>query len=204
MNQHSTAARAPTQAEIALERAYLLREARRRLRDRALAEDVVHDALLAALQSTGGFAGRSSLRTWLTSILHHRIADALRREHRCGGRGSGVATPPPDDDGAAGSVPTAAIDPRDPPRLLESRQTVSQLDAALRRLPPLAMQVLVLRKVEGFSTDETAMRLRLDPQRVSAILHRASQRLRRWLADAATSSAHAVVAGSLRRAAPGA
>src|SRR5512134_1775506 len=49
------------------------------VRDPALAEDLVQETFLAALAGAGNrFAGRSSVRTWLTGILKHKIADALR------------------------------------------------------------------------------------------------------------------------------
>jgi len=57
-------------------RGYLLRVAVLQLRDSDLAEDVVQDTLVAALQGAGGFSGRSSLKTWLTGILKHKIVDA--------------------------------------------------------------------------------------------------------------------------------
>ena len=179
-------------AAIAAERAYLLRVARGHLRDPVLAEDVVHDALLAALQSASGFAGRSSLRTWLTSILRHRIADALRGLHR--ERAWSVAPAAGDDaDPASLDEHTApsAVDHRDPARVLEARQTVRVLTESLQRLAPTAARVLLLRHVEGCSNDETAARLQLEPSRVPAILHRARRRLERlasapppaWAAD---------------------
>src|SRR5690242_1496544 len=60
-------------------RGYLLRVAVLQLRDSDLAEDVVQDTLVAALQGAQGFSGRSSLKTWLTGILKHKIVDAIRR-----------------------------------------------------------------------------------------------------------------------------
>jgi DNA-directed RNA polymerase specialized sigma24 family protein len=69
----------PDLADLDQHRGYLLRVARLQLRDEALAEDVVQETLLAAL-SGSGFSGRSSLRTWLTGILKHKIVDAIRRK----------------------------------------------------------------------------------------------------------------------------
>src|SRR5262252_3644550 len=63
-------------------RAYLLRVAALQLRDGDLAEDVVQETLVAALQSETTFSGRSSLKTWLTGILKHKIVDAIRRKSR--------------------------------------------------------------------------------------------------------------------------
>ncbi len=68
-------------ADLERHRAYLLRVARLQLRDDAQAEDVVQETLLAAL-SGSGFSGKSSLKTWLTGILKHKIVDAIRRKQR--------------------------------------------------------------------------------------------------------------------------
>ena len=50
------------------------------LRDRELAEDVVHDAFVTVWQKIGRFdAERGSLRSWLLSIVRNRAIDRLRR-----------------------------------------------------------------------------------------------------------------------------
>ena len=59
--------------DLAAHRGVLLRFARRRVRDEALAEDAVQDALLAAVGSAHRFQGQSTLRTWLIGILNHKI-----------------------------------------------------------------------------------------------------------------------------------
>jgi len=58
---------------------YLFRYAMHRGAGAAAAEDVVQETFLAALESRASFDGRSSFRTWLTSILRHKIADRLRK-----------------------------------------------------------------------------------------------------------------------------
>jgi RNA polymerase sigma-70 factor (ECF subfamily) len=42
-------------------------------------EDVVQETFLAALEGRASFDGRSSFRTWLTSILRNKIADRFRK-----------------------------------------------------------------------------------------------------------------------------
>ena len=69
-------------AEVESHRGYLLRFATAKLRDGDQAEEVVQEALLAALEGVGSFAGQSSLRTWLTSILKFKIIDVLRSRGR--------------------------------------------------------------------------------------------------------------------------
>src|SRR3712207_1256592 len=52
----------------------------RAVRQREEAEDLVQDTWISALRTVPSFEGRSSLRTWLVSILRRRIADRFRRE----------------------------------------------------------------------------------------------------------------------------
>ena len=49
-----------------------------RVREPAIAEDLVHDTLLAALKSVINYKEQSSERTWLTGILKHKVLDHLR------------------------------------------------------------------------------------------------------------------------------
>src|SRR4030095_16127308 len=67
-------------AQFDAHRSYLLRVARLPLRTDQLAEDVVQDTLLAARQGAAGSSGKSSVKTWLTGILKHKIVDAIRRK----------------------------------------------------------------------------------------------------------------------------
>src|SRR5689334_6781053 len=69
----------PRFLEIESHRSYLVRYALSQLRDAQLAEEAVQEALLAALEAIASFDGRSSLRTWLTSILRFKVIDLQRR-----------------------------------------------------------------------------------------------------------------------------
>src|SRR3954465_12979894 len=69
----------PRFAEIEGHRPYLVRYALAQLRDPQLAEEAVQECLLAALEGIDRFAGQSTLRTWLTSILRFKVIDLQRR-----------------------------------------------------------------------------------------------------------------------------
>ena len=58
---------------------FLYRFAMARVRRADVAEDLVQETLLAAWRGRARFAGRSSERTWLTSILKRKAIDWLRR-----------------------------------------------------------------------------------------------------------------------------
>lgn len=70
------------QAQLASLRPMLLKMAHLHLRNKAWAEDAVHDALLAVLEQPERFAGRSTLGTYVGGILKYKVVDMLRLRAR--------------------------------------------------------------------------------------------------------------------------
>ena len=60
----------------------LYRFALRRVTDPELADDLVQETFLEGLSARSSFTGGSSVRTWLTAILKHKIIDQYRRSGR--------------------------------------------------------------------------------------------------------------------------
>lgn len=60
---------------------YLKAYARKHVSNDSIIEDLVQEAILAALQSRKNYRGEASERTWLTSILRNKIIDHYRREN---------------------------------------------------------------------------------------------------------------------------
>ncbi|MEO7939054.1 MAG: sigma-70 family RNA polymerase sigma factor, partial [Burkholderiaceae bacterium] len=69
------------QALIAI-RSDMMRFAKLQLGNRETAEDMVQDAIEAALRNLSSFSGRSSLKTWVFTILKNRIIDHFRQAKR--------------------------------------------------------------------------------------------------------------------------
>lgn len=181
LNGHGTPAALCTQgSELGHHRDYLLRVAQRRLRDAALSEDVVQATLLDGLRSPGRFDGRSSLRTWLTTILQRRIADALRRPVRVRLHEAGSLAERSEHVHDGVDLVDTWVEHRDPHRLLEARQALAKLDQGVSVLPQPAARVLMLREVDGLSTEATARALGVEAARVRTILGQVRDQLRRY------------------------
>ena len=71
-----------TAADLPGYRPALLRYATLQVRETAIAEDLVQNTLVAALQALASFRGDSSPNTWLIGILKRQIIDHYRRMTR--------------------------------------------------------------------------------------------------------------------------
>ncbi|MEI7444569.1 MAG: sigma-70 family RNA polymerase sigma factor [Burkholderiales bacterium] len=173
-------------ADLAVHRGAMLRFARRKIRDEALAEDTVQDALLAALSARSSFQGQSAVRTWLIGILNHKIQDAFRRETRYVKLDGAV-----DDEGADGedrleraaSVPPLDGDDADPMQEVARRRMHAALVDEVERLPDSLRSVFMMQAIEGVATSEVCEKLNITEANVWVRLHRARKRLAEKLGE---------------------
>jgi len=173
-------------AAIERERAYLLRYARLQLRDPALAEDAVQETLLAALEGAARFAGKSSLRTWLTGILKHKIIDHLRRAGR-----EQPLTGTDDDRSEAEAVDALfAADGHwrefpaqwgNPDTALENSRFWVAFEECALRLPARTARVFMMREIMDMPTEEICKELDITATNCWVMLHRARLTLRECL-----------------------
>lgn len=149
--------------ELAALRPQLFRFAMLRLHSREQAEDAVQEALLAALEGIDRFSGASSLNTWVTGILKHKIADTMRASGR---------EEPIDADHHAG------LPGSDPEEHFARSRFFEILERSLKRLPEAAVHVFMLRAVMECDTGEVCERLAISQANCWVTLHRARSRLR--------------------------
>jgi RNA polymerase sigma-70 factor (ECF subfamily) len=173
-------------SELDTHRRYLLRVAQLQLHDADLAEDVVQETLFAALAARAGFSGRSSVKTWLTGILKHKIVDAIRQKQR---QPVILATfneetdlddfDPLFKDNGAWEAPPA--DWGDPENAFARQEFMRVMDACLDKLPPNTARVFMMREVMGLETDEICKELTITANNLWVILYRARMALRHCL-----------------------
>src|SRR5690349_2351779 len=139
-------------AELDTHRRYLLRVAQLQLRDPDLAEDVVQETLLAALSAQAGFTGKSSVKTWLTGILKHKIVDAIRQKQRQPIFQASFDEEtdldefdPMFQDNGRWEAPPA--DWGDPENALSRQQFFDIMEFCLEKLPPNTARVFMMREV---------------------------------------------------------
>ena len=166
---------------------YLYRYALMRVRDTAIAEDILQETLLAAFRSSQNHTGRSSERTWLVGIMKHKVVDYFRRNGRTtqlpmdGDKDndffedSGQWRGHWREDQAPLSWPADAAD------LLESRVFWETFDRCLSRLPSQIAIAFTLREIDGLSANEICEILQITPNNLCVMLHRGRAKLRHLL-----------------------
>jgi RNA polymerase sigma-70 factor (ECF subfamily) len=159
----------------------------------AVAEEVVQETWLAAIDGLDRFEQRATLKTWLFRILANKAKTRGVRERRSvpfaslAGAGDEPSVPAErfQGDGAAwpGHWATPPRPWEDPERRLRSLEARERLRAAIGALPDTQQAVLTLRDVEGLEADEVCELLDLTPGNQRVILHRARARVRAALED---------------------
>jgi RNA polymerase sigma-70 factor, ECF subfamily len=151
----------------------------RLLGDREEAGDVAQEVMLRAWQGIAGFQGRSSYFTWLYRIAVNEANRALEKRAR---RPAGVSI------GAQElQLPSSPAD--DPSRQAEVSELRLALGRALAELPPALRAAIVLRDVEGFSTQEAADIAGVSQAAFKSRLHQARLRVRAAVGDEALVTA---------------
>ena len=166
-------------------RPQLVRFAQLQLRNDALAEDAVQDALIAVLEKPERFSGQSTLRTYVTGILKFKIIDNLRiatreRQIDCDDDQS------EDDvidalfiaDGHTRDMPLPWGNPDD---ALEQKDFFRVLEVCLEKLPAKTARIFMMREWLELDTDEICKELAITTSNAWVLLYRARLRLRECL-----------------------
>ena len=176
--------------DLVVHHVYLLKVARRLTPNDALAQDVVQDTLLVAHEKFAQFGGRSSLRTWLTSILKNRLRDAWRADKKWVAPLAQGEDRLDDFDGLfneQGKWQTEEwVHWRTPEALASDQQFIKILDACMAQLPAKTGQVFMMSQVLEMSTEEIKIELGIAANHLWVLLYRARMSLklcleRNWL-----------------------
>jgi RNA polymerase sigma-70 factor (ECF subfamily) len=163
---------------------YLFRFAMVRLRNPELAEDVVQETLLAALEGRDQYKGQAGVRTWLVGILKHKIIDYFRKNSH----EFSISNLAPSDDSREDIFDREGnwrIKPaawrNDPLEILEKREFWRTFEGCMSELPQRLAQVFALRELDGFESKEICKLLSISPTNLDVMMYRTRLRLARCL-----------------------
>jgi len=147
------------------------------------AEEVVQETWLAVVAQLDAFEGRSSLRTWIGSILVNRAKTRGVRDKRTVPFSSlsddDTEVVEPERFGKAGfwSVPPSRWDEAPESRLLQ-KEAREAIERELEGLPAAQRTVVILRDLEEWSSEEVCNVLEVTETNQRVLLHRGRMRLR--------------------------
>jgi RNA polymerase sigma-70 factor (ECF subfamily) len=173
----------------------LARLARSFSRNDAVIEEAVQETWMAVIKGIHGFEGRAPLRTWIFGILVNQARRLAVREHRQAQLAAGGnATEGAHDAAEVGEVREAGLGANgmwleapapwgmeDPESAMLSAETLRVIESALAVLPETQRQVVVLRDVEGLSSEEICNILEVSDTNQRVLLHRGRARVRQAL-----------------------
>jgi RNA polymerase sigma-70 factor (TIGR02943 family) len=167
---------------------YLYTYAALRINDQELARDLVQETFLAALEGRENFQGRSSEKTWLTSILKNKIVDVYRSKSSRLAKLVGAEGAEDKDadffdrnDGHwnSGHRPLElGIEQYD---ALENTELQRILLACMKKLPALWISVFSMKHIDGQTTETICTELKLTSSNFWVIIHRTKVNLRSCL-----------------------
>ncbi len=162
--------------------------------DRAQAEEVAAETWLGVLNGLKRFEGRSSLKTWIFTILINRAKTRGQRESR-----SIPFSALGETDSDEPAVDPDRFLPADDPQWANhwkddvnswegmpearalNKETGEHIRQAIAALPPVQQQVITLRDVQGFSAEEVCNILEISETNQRVLLHRARSKVRQAL-----------------------
>ena len=163
----------------------LFRFAFLQLRNKEQAEDAVQEALLAILEKPDRFAGRSSFRTYVTSILKFKIIDILRLSEKEKQLPYDEDTSDADIIDRLFTINGKTIDTArawaDPETLLEQKDFFRVLEICLKKLPAKTARAFIMHECLDCETEEICKELNLSTSHFWVLLYRARLGLREHL-----------------------
>ncbi|MDX2198457.1 MAG: RNA polymerase sigma factor [Phycisphaerae bacterium] len=164
-----------------------------RLRSLHTPEDVFQEALLHAWRDRTRceWRGVKAFRSWLLTIIDHRIADLAEA---AAAKKRGGATPVatmPQISTAGDTGPAGPIDSTTPSKIAIYREQAAAVREALLRLPPELAAVLQLRLLEQLTCEEVAAKLGIGESAVRHRFRKAALLYRRCLTQALRSRTRA-------------
>jgi RNA polymerase sigma-70 factor, ECF subfamily len=156
----------------------------RHMKNREDAEEVAQDVLMKVYRKVGAFRGDAALSSWIYRITFNTAMSRLRnsklarladqeRERALAAHGAGQ-----DQPRAPRQAPDWSHMPDEEMLRSQLRQAVTR---AILELPEIYRAPVVLRDIQGLTTEEASSRLRLKDQTLKSRLHRGRLMLRERL-----------------------
>ncbi len=155
-----------------------------RVNNEEQARELIQETFLAALESIEKFEGRSSEKTWLTSILKYKIFD-LYRKNASGLKNTTLSEAYPEFFNQADGHWRLEHKPKEfairDNDAIESREFNHILQQCMKKLPALWLAAFNMKFMEEENAKNICMELEVTPANYWVIIHRVKVNLRACL-----------------------
>ena len=157
----------------------------RHMKNREDAEEVAQDVLMKVYRKVGSFRGDAALSSWIYRITFNTAMSRLRTSRLARLADQERERALAADAATSGSQPRTPRQPADwshmPDEAVLRTQLREALTLAIEELPEIYRAPVVLRDIQGLTTEEASTRLRLKDQTLKSRLHRGRLMLRERL-----------------------
>lgn len=166
---------------------FLYNYAASRINSSEAARDLVQDVFLAALERVSSFEGRSTERTWLTSILRNKIIDIYRKRNSASVEIAGLVKAESDLQDFFETNGHWVNEHRPLPAwehdvdLVRSKEFEKILEQCMKKLPHVWMSVFTMKHLDEDSAKTICQKLNITQSNYWVIIHRAKLNLRACL-----------------------
>ncbi|MCK5067015.1 MAG: sigma-70 family RNA polymerase sigma factor [Bacteroidales bacterium] len=167
---------------------YLFNFAIVRVNDREKAEDLVQETFLAGLKAKDRFMGKSTERTWLTSILKRKVIDIYRKQYSSRELSLDLYEQDVSDgDFYRSEDPFKGhwMDGKGPNSYsllpegeMEQEELARFIQLCIEGLPPQLAAAFIMKMIDEEDSDTICKELGITPSNLWVMLHRARLRMR--------------------------
>ena len=146
----------------------------RSVKARGEAEELFQEIWMRAIEARSRYAPQAKFSTWLYTIAHNRLVDHWRAR--------GLSLVSLDDEDNAMHEPAAGPG-AEPHRIVEARQTLERLAAAIAALPLAQREAFLLHQEGGLTAAEIAAATGTNEEAAKSRLRYATNKLREAIGD---------------------
>jgi RNA polymerase sigma-70 factor (ECF subfamily) len=145
-----------------------------KVNDREVAKDIVSETFLAGLKSKANFEGRSSEKTWLTSILNRKIIDHYRKINSNKGKAEvKMDYSKQDQEGAWLEEQVSDTESASADFSMENEELGQAILSCLETINPKHAEIFKMKTMQDYDNDVICNEMGVTSSNLWVIIHRA-------------------------------
>ncbi len=157
---------------------YLFNYAITRVNDTEVAKDLISETFLAGLKSKDNFKGDSTERTWLVSILKHKIIDHYRKINSKKGKAEvkiNYTSEDQEGDWLEKQVPD--LSDKSAEDNIENTELGLAIESCLEQINSKQAQIFRMKTIQNYDTEAICNVFDITPSNLWVMIHRARKSL---------------------------